>query len=196
MCPIANRLNTQPSKLVQHSTHTPLITMAYLTFPPRRILILIAAISLALSQIQTTVADISSQQIFDAIDANHDHSISQSELEGALSKFLDGESNNSGAASGGGAPPLGLDSNPFAYQRKHSDGDSSGGDNGKFDNPKMTKDFLKALFSSFSAIIATEIGDKTFFIAAVLSMRNDRMAVFGGAILALIIMTILRYVIC
>ena len=29
------------------------------------------------------------------------------------------------------------------------------------------------------------------FIAAVLSMRNDRMAVFGGAILALIIMTIL-----
>ncbi|EED87114.1 predicted protein, partial [Thalassiosira pseudonana CCMP1335] len=51
--------------------------------------------------------------------------------------------------------------------------------------------FLKALFSSFSAIIATEIGDKTFFIAAVLSMRNDRVAVFGGAILALIVMTIL-----
>ncbi|KAL7542738.1 hypothetical protein ACHAXR_012020 [Thalassiosira sp. AJA248-18] len=39
--------------------------------------------------------------------------------------------------------------------------------------------------------MATEIGDKTFFIAAVLSMRNDRLAVFGGAILALIIMTIL-----
>ena len=39
--------------------------------------------------------------------------------------------------------------------------------------------------------MATEIGDKTFFIAAVLSMRNDRAAVFGGAILALIVMTVL-----
>ena len=40
-------------------------------------------------------------------------------------------------------------------------------------------------------IVATEIGDKTFFIAAVLSMRHARSAVFGGAIVALIIMTIL-----
>jgi putative Ca2+/H+ antiporter (TMEM165/GDT1 family) len=40
-------------------------------------------------------------------------------------------------------------------------------------------------------ILATEIGDKTFFIAAVLSMRHDRSAVFTGAIVALIIMTIL-----
>lgn len=61
----------------------------------------------------------------------------------------------------------------------------------KFHNPSSTSNFFKALFASFSAIMATEIGDKTFFIAAVLSMRNDRLAVFGGAILALIIMTIL-----
>jgi putative Ca2+/H+ antiporter (TMEM165/GDT1 family) len=39
--------------------------------------------------------------------------------------------------------------------------------------------------------MATEIGDKTFFIAAVLSMRNDRAAVFGDAILTLILMTVL-----
>mgnify|MGYP006183813521 CR=1 FL=1 len=39
--------------------------------------------------------------------------------------------------------------------------------------------------------MATEIGDKTFFIAAVLSMWNDHAAVFGGAILALIVMTVL-----
>jgi hypothetical protein len=155
---------------------------------PQRILLLITALSLILS-LQTTSADISAQQIFDAVDTNHDHSITQFELEGALSRFIDGAA----AAPGGGAPPLGLDSNPFAYQRKQSDG--GGGDNEKFDNPKKTKDFLKALVSSFSAIIATEIGDKTFFIAAVLSMRNDRLAVFGGAILALIIMTILRYVV-
>jgi Ca2+/H+ antiporter, TMEM165/GDT1 family len=51
--------------------------------------------------------------------------------------------------------------------------------------------FWKAFTSSVAMIIATEIGDKTFFIAAVLSMKHDRSAVFAGAITALIIMTIL-----
>mmetsp|Transcript_4820 Transcript_4820/g.7036 ORF Transcript_4820/g.7036 Transcript_4820/m.7036 type:complete len:173 (-) Transcript_4820:233-751(-) len=51
--------------------------------------------------------------------------------------------------------------------------------------------FLHAFTSSVAMILATEIGDKTFFIAAVLSMRNDRRAIFGGAILALIVMAIL-----
>lgn len=40
-------------------------------------------------------------------------------------------------------------------------------------------------------ILATEIGDKTFFIAAVLSMRQERSAVFCGAILSLYVMTVL-----
>lgn len=31
-------------------------------------------------------------------------------------------------------------------------------------------------------ILVTEIGDKTFFIAAVLAMRYDRILVFAGAI--------------
>lgn len=52
--------------------------------------------------------------------------------------------------------------------------------------------FWKGFSSSTMMIIATEIGDKTFFIAAVLSMRNSRLVVFGGAISALILMTILR----
>lgn len=51
--------------------------------------------------------------------------------------------------------------------------------------------FVNGFSSSVAMILATEIGDKTFFIAAVLSMRNARSAVFAGAILALIIMTIL-----
>jgi Ca2+/H+ antiporter, TMEM165/GDT1 family len=51
--------------------------------------------------------------------------------------------------------------------------------------------FWKGFTSGVAMIIATEIGDKTFFIAAVLSMRHARSAVFGGAIVALIIMTIL-----
>jgi len=51
--------------------------------------------------------------------------------------------------------------------------------------------FWPAFVNSLSMIIATEIGDKTFFIAAVLSMKNDRFAVFSGAYIALICMTVL-----
>ncbi len=146
------------------------------------------------------------QTVFDAIDANHDGVISEPEYSNAMSNFLssssgggDAASSSSGSSASAGAPPLGLDSNPFAYQRKKAGAttnndtgsNSSESDRAKFDNPQHAKDFLKGLFASFSAIIATEIGDKTFFIAAILSMKNDRMAVFGGAILALIIMTIL-----
>jgi putative Ca2+/H+ antiporter (TMEM165/GDT1 family) len=61
------------------------------------------------------------------------------------------------------------------------------------DIPTMDS-FWKGFTSSTAMIIATEIGDKTFFIAAVLCMRNSRIAVFGGAILALIVMTIISTV--
>jgi putative Ca2+/H+ antiporter (TMEM165/GDT1 family) len=40
-------------------------------------------------------------------------------------------------------------------------------------------------------IWATEVGDKTFFIAAIMAMRNDRLAVYVGAISALAVMTVL-----
>lgn len=138
--------------------------------------------------------DLTLRQVFDAIDSNHDHSISEAEYSDAVNKLAGGVAP---AVGGGGTPALGMDSNPFTHQRKNPD--AAGSTEGislneklKFSNPIAdSKAFLKGLFASFSAIIATEIGDKTFFIAAVLSMRNDRLAVFGGAILALIIMTIL-----
>lgn len=37
-----------------------------------------------------------------------------------------------------------------------------------------------------SVILVSEIGDKTFFIAAIMAMRNDRLVVFAGAIAALV----------
>ena len=40
-------------------------------------------------------------------------------------------------------------------------------------------------------IIATELGDKTFFIAAILSMKTSRLPVFLGAVSALVVMTVL-----
>merc|ERR1712194_51076 len=49
----------------------------------------------------------------------------------------------------------------------------------------------KGFTSGVAMILATEIGDKTFFIAAVLSMRQRRSAVFLGAVLSLYVMTVL-----
>lgn len=40
-----------------------------------------------------------------------------------------------------------------------------------------TSEFGLAFFKSFLTILCSEIGDKTFFIAAVLAMRNPRITV-------------------
>jgi putative Ca2+/H+ antiporter (TMEM165/GDT1 family) len=57
--------------------------------------------------------------------------------------------------------------------------------------PSYKGGFWKGFTSGVAMILATEIGDKTFFIAAVLSMRQERSAVFCGAILSLYVMTVL-----
>jgi len=51
--------------------------------------------------------------------------------------------------------------------------------------------FWSAFVNAVAMILATEIGDKTFFIAAVLAMRHAQGVVFLGAIGALIVMTVL-----
>ncbi|KAI1294608.1 Transmembrane protein [Halotydeus destructor] len=50
---------------------------------------------------------------------------------------------------------------------------------------------VHSFIASLSVIIVSEIGDKTFFIAAIMAMRNPRCTVFSGAIIALIVMTLL-----
>ena len=65
----------------------------------------------------------------------------------------------------------------------------------KFDLSKMglleMPGFMPACINSMMMIWATEIGDKTFFIAAILSMRHPPVVVFTGAFAALVVMTIL-----
>jgi len=51
--------------------------------------------------------------------------------------------------------------------------------------------FLHGFVESLSVILVSEIGDKTFFIAAILAMSNNKLTVFLGAISALATMTIL-----
>ncbi|XP_044749498.1 transmembrane protein 165 [Coccinella septempunctata] len=54
--------------------------------------------------------------------------------------------------------------------------------------------FIHAFLASFSVILVSEIGDKTFFIAAIMAMRHPRLTVFSGAIGALALMTVLSAV--
>lgn len=54
--------------------------------------------------------------------------------------------------------------------------------------------FMHAFVASLSVIIVSELGDKTFFIAAILAMKNSRLVVFVASMLALGIMTVLASV--
>ena len=58
--------------------------------------------------------------------------------------------------------------------------------------------FVHAFVKAIMVIIVSEIGDKTFFIAAIFAMKHARSTVFTGAIGALGLMTFLsgKYVLC
>ena len=51
--------------------------------------------------------------------------------------------------------------------------------------------FIHAFIASISVIIVSELGDKTFFIAAIMAMRHSRLIIYAGAMSALGAMTIL-----
>ncbi|CAJ0567630.1 unnamed protein product, partial [Mesorhabditis spiculigera] len=59
------------------------------------------------------------------------------------------------------------------------------------DSEKADLSFYHGFFASFSVIIVSELGDKTWFIAVIMSMKHSRLAVFSGAIAALALMTVL-----
>ena len=50
---------------------------------------------------------------------------------------------------------------------------------------------IHAIVASISVILISELGDKTFFIAAIMAMRHSRLTVFLGAISALALMTVM-----
>jgi putative Ca2+/H+ antiporter (TMEM165/GDT1 family) len=54
--------------------------------------------------------------------------------------------------------------------------------------------FIHAFAASISVIIVSELGDKTFFIAAIMAMRHPRLTIFLGAMAALGLMTVLSAV--
>uniref|UniRef100_W8ANV5 Transmembrane protein 165 n=1 Tax=Ceratitis capitata TaxID=7213 RepID=W8ANV5_CERCA len=67
-------------------------------------------------------------------------------------------------------------------------------ENDATNEPKTNTGFIDAFSASISVILFTELGDKTFFIAAIMAMRHPRLIVFAGAISALALMTVLSVV--
>ncbi|KAM4051422.1 putative divalent cation/proton antiporter TMEM165 isoform 2-T2 [Anomaloglossus baeobatrachus] len=58
-------------------------------------------------------------------------------------------------------------------------------------SPTANLGFIHAFVAAISVIIVSELGDKTFFIAAIMAMRYNRLTVLAGAMLALGLMTCL-----
>eukprot|EP00927_Polykrikos_kofoidii_P081065 TRINITY_DN7819_c0_g1_i1.p1 TRINITY_DN7819_c0_g1~~TRINITY_DN7819_c0_g1_i1.p1 ORF type:complete len:258 (+),score=47.62 TRINITY_DN7819_c0_g1_i1:52-825(+) len=56
---------------------------------------------------------------------------------------------------------------------------------------QLDKNPMEALSSSFFMILATEMGDETFIIAAVMAMRHPKFTVLAGALGSLYFMTVL-----
>lgn len=54
-----------------------------------------------------------------------------------------------------------------------------------------TKFNSQPFFTSLAMIIISELGDKTFLVAALMAMKHDRLVVFGAAFAALLIMSVL-----
>jgi len=112
--------------------------------------------------------DALAKDVFDLLDANHDGRMDRTEFHNAIDQFEDFLRHHPQVERGRWWAKPGADA------VKHKD-----------------LSFWNGFTSAVGLIIATEIGDKTFFIAAVLSMKQDRACVFGGAIAALILMTVL-----
>lgn len=63
--------------------------------------------------------------------------------------------------------------------------------------PEKEEGIMQPLHSwvlSFTMILVSEIGDKTFLVAALMAMKHDRMVVFSAAFGALLVMTVLSAV--
>lgn len=65
---------------------------------------------------------------------------------------------------------------------------------GAMDDHETWHEWFHSFGVSFTMIIFTEIGDKTFLVAALMAMRHDRLVVFTAALAALGLMTVLSAV--
>lgn len=143
-----------------------------------------AAAAAGQADINQAAADAAEQpalakDVFDLLDSNHDGRMDRTEFQRAVDEFEEFLRHHPKAMT----PPWYSGWWPaWLTPKSHTT---------MVNGVKKDLSFWGGFTSAVGLIVATEIGDKTFFIAAVLSMKQDRGAVFGGAILALILMTVL-----
>ena len=152
----------------------------------------------------TTATTTTTLDLFDQFDVNQDHMIDRTEYERAVPLFLSTWQQllqkTTSSSTFQLSPPDSFSTwwmkHVFSYDTTTTTSSSSSGTTTTTDLPHTTtisiwSGFGKAFTSSVLMILATEIGDKTFFIAAILSMKHSRTLVFTGAFLALVVMTII-----
>ncbi|SZF00543.1 unnamed protein product [Blumeria hordei] len=88
---------------------------------------------------------------------------------------------------------------PGSAQKDHLDIQKSNKESSKYEltQQELAEGLIKPLhsfFLSLTMILFSEIGDKTFLIAALMAMKHDRITVFSAAFAALFIMTVLSAV--
>lgn len=88
---------------------------------------------------------------------------------------------------------------PDSANKDHLDVSSSSKSNGKLgtDESEPNEGLIQPLHSfvlSLTMILFSEVGDKTFLVAALMAMKHDRMVVFTAAFGALVVMTVLSAV--
>lgn len=76
----------------------------------------------------------------------------------------------------------------------HSNGTTIPADDGSFWDNLYEMRFIHGFVAAFSVIIVSELGDKTFFIAAIMAMRHSRWTVFLAAISAIFVMNMLAVI--
>jgi putative Ca2+/H+ antiporter (TMEM165/GDT1 family) len=79
----------------------------------------------------------------------------------------------------------------LALAQEAEDADGAGQKQASSSSSTPVGGFSHAFGESFAVILATEIGDRTFFIAAIMAMRYSRFIVWAGAVGALVVMTVL-----
>lgn len=86
-------------------------------------------------------------------------------------------------------PPL-----PGSAQKDHLDVGSSKSLNDNEDDDDGIIQPFHSFVLSLTMILVSEVGDKTFLVAALMAMKHDRMVVFSAAFGALLVMTVLSAV--
>jgi putative Ca2+/H+ antiporter (TMEM165/GDT1 family) len=129
------------------------------------------------------------QRGFDLFDSNHDSKIDREEYREGVKKLVYVLENTPSIAT---TKNSFLSNFSFLSKLLGASTTTTTTTNSKqVEEDEDTTHFWPAFFHSATVIIATEVGDKTFFIAAVLSMKNERLPVLFGALGALYCMTIL-----